>query len=92
MATIKFGRQQLGKPTPANIGFAVTIINVIAGAVQVWMMSAKFIPAHVSEVIGGFLGLVILLSNALKPFFGAHITEDTVPVEEVREVETEVKK
>lgn len=91
MPEVKFGRRQFGKPTPAKIGFAILIINVVASALQVWMGTASYIPSKTSEVLMSILGLIILLSNALKPFFGTSIPEEYVPTEKVTEVETEKK-
>lgn len=84
----KFGRQQIGKPTPASIGFKIMIISVVAPVIQVWLGTASYIPNTVSNIIISILALIIALSNALKPLFGVDIPKDeVVPVQDVKEVE-----
>lgn len=83
----KFGRRQIGKPTPASIAFKITVISVIAPAIQIWLATATYIPNKWSNIIGSLLGLVILISNALKPLFGVEIKSNEVPIEKVKEIE-----
>lgn len=87
-----FGRKHFGKPTPAKVGFTVTLISVIAAAVQSWVMTADFIPSYWAKIISGVLGLIILVSNAIKPFFGVAIDTKTVPADRVTEIETKPDK
>lgn len=83
----KFGRQQIGKPVPASIGFKITLISIICPIVQTWLGTASYIPNYVSNIIISILALVIALSNALKPLFGVTVDNDSVPTEDVKEVE-----
>lgn len=94
MKNYKFGRKQIGNPTPAKIGFAVLLISAIGGGIQVWLGTAGYIPSKVSEVLQSILGLIIMLSNILRPFFGVNLptSTDSVPVENVTEVETDPDK
>lgn len=82
-----FGRRQLGKPTPASIGFKIMVISIVAPIVQVWLGTASYIPNYISNIIVSILALMIALSNALKNLFGVDVPEDTIPAKDVKEVE-----
>ena len=82
-----FGRRQIGKPTPASIGFAITVISVIAPVIQIWLGTATYIPNGVTFILISVLALIIALCNALKPLFGVDIPKNNVPSEDVKEVE-----
>ncbi len=83
----KFGRQQLGKPTPASIGFKITIISVICPVIILWLTTATYIPNIVSNITSSILSLIVALANVLKPFFGVNVEENSIPTEDVKEVE-----
>lgn len=87
MAIIKFNRNQLKHPTPASVSSKINIIMAISGAVGGWIGTNNFIPAKVSTVIQSFLGLIVLLCVAIKPFFGIAPTQETIPVDDVKEIE-----
>lgn len=87
MASFKFGRQQIGKPTPASISFKITVISVVCPVIQIWLGTASYIPNYLSNIFISVLGLFIALANALKPLFGVSVEEPTVPTEDVKEVE-----
>lgn len=87
----RFGRQQIGKPTPASIGFKIMVISVVAPTLQIWMGTASYIPNFISNIIISVLALIIALSNALKPLFGVDVPEKTVPAADVKEVEDKPK-
>lgn len=91
MASFEFGRKQFGRPTPANIGFTITLFSGIAGIVQTWMGTASYIPNGVSNVLISILGLLIAIANFLRPFFGVPIDTKTVPSEQVTEIELKPK-
>lgn len=82
-----FGRKSIGKPTPASISFKIMVISVVCPAIQVWLGTAAYIPNGISNILISVLGLLILLSNALKPLFGVDIPEKTVPSKDVTGVE-----
>lgn len=84
-----FGRKQIGNPTPASIGFKITVISVLASAVQMWINSnmAAFIPLKLAAVLGSILSLIIFISNALKPLFGVPIDTKMVDAKDVTAVE-----
>lgn len=83
----KFGRKQIGQPTPASIGFKITVISVVCPVIQIWLGTASYIPNFWSNIFISVLGLFIALSNALKPLFGVALEDPTVPTEDVKEVE-----
>lgn len=87
----KFGRQQMGKPTPASIGFKIMLVSIIAPIIQVWLGTAWYIPNNTSNIIISILALMIAISNALKPLFGVDVPNETVPSEDVKEVEDNPK-
>ena len=91
MANFKFGRQQIGKPTPASIGFKIMLVSIIAPIIQVWLGTASYIPNTVSNIIVSLLALIIAIANALKPLFGVDVPTETVPSEDVKEVEDKPK-
>lgn len=91
MANFKFGRQQIGKPTPASIGFKIMLVSIIAPIIQVWLGTASYIPNSVSNIIVSLLALIIAIANALKPLFGVDVPTETVPSEDVKEVEDKPK-
>lgn len=84
-----FGRKQIGNPTPTSIGFKITVISVIASAIQMWMNSnmAAFIPLRLTAILGSILSLVIFISNALKPLFGVPVDTKTVDTKDVTGIE-----
>lgn len=82
-----FGRRQIGKPTPASIGFKIMVISVVAPVIQVWLGTASYIPNNISNILISVLALIIALSNSLKNLFGVDVPEKNVPSEEVTEVE-----
>jgi hypothetical protein len=83
----KFGRQQIGKPTPASVGFKILVISIVAPIIQVWMGTASYIPNNISNIIISILALTIAVSNALKPLFGVDVPDKSVPSKDVKEVE-----
>lgn len=82
-----FGKNQLSNPTPAGTSMIIDVISAVAGVLVTWILSANFIPNNISNVVGSILGLVILLSQALKPFFGVKITGSSVPADQVTGME-----
>ena len=87
MATVKFGRSQLKNPTPASWSGAINVGTVILGALIAWLGTANFIPASTSSVLQSIFGLLLTLGNGLKPFLGVESTKETVPIDQVTEME-----
>ncbi len=83
----KFGRQQIGKPTPASIGFKITVISVVCPVIVIWLGTASYIPNQWSNILGSILSLFVAVANALKPLFGVAVEESTIPTKDVKEVE-----
>lgn len=85
---MKFGRQQINRPTPASINFWVRVWTVVAGILLTYMESVPFqISAPVASTIKWFLGLTIALGNGLAPLFGAEVSRTSVPIEDVKVIE-----
>lgn len=82
-----FGRQQIGKPTPASIAFKITLISVVLPVVSVWLGTASYIPNDISNILVSIFSLIVAIANAIKPLFGVHVEDDTVPTKKVKEVE-----
>ncbi len=91
MAEIKFGRQQFGNPTPAKINFWNGIISTAAPALSLWVngVDNTIIGPHTSSVITSVCSLIMLVSNLLRPFFGAQISGGSVPADKVTAIETD---
>lgn len=87
---IKFGRDQIKNPTPHTVAFNVTVISIVAGVIQMWLSTAGFIPSKTSEIIQSFLGLIVALSNALKPLFGVAVS-GKVPADQVEVIDDKNK-
>ncbi len=87
MADFKFGRQQIGKPTPASIAFKITVISIVFPVVIIWLGTASYIPNSWSNIISSILSLLVAVANALKPLFGVAVDSKSVPTEDVKEVE-----
>lgn len=83
----KFGRQQIGKPTPSSVAFKIMVISIVCPIIQGWLATANYIPNWISNILVSVLALIIALSNALKPMFGVDLPERDVPKEDVKEVE-----
>ena len=92
MAEVKFGRKQIGNPTPKGVAFKLNVIMAISTAIAGWINTVDFIPARPSSITAAFLSLIVLICMALKPFYGVETNEKEVPIEEVSEMEeTETK-
>lgn len=87
---MKFGRKQIGNPTPASINFWVRVWTVAGGVLLTGMESFPFhtVSGVIESTIKWFLGLTIALGNALAPLFGAEVgSSKTVPIEDVKVME-----
>jgi len=84
---IQFGTKQLKNPTPTRVGNSIQVFTVIASGILAWVGTASFIPAKESSIIQSILGLLIGLSNGLKPFFGVKPINDSVDVENVSQMD-----
>lgn len=84
---ILFGTKQLKNPTPSRVGNVIQVFTVIAACVLAWIGTASFIPANVSTVLQSILGLLIGISNGIKPFFGVKTEDENVPVENVTQMD-----
>lgn len=89
MASISFGRSQIGNPTPTNVSRTILIFTIVAGCIATWLATsmANFIPANVSVPMQGLLTLFMTIANAIKPLFGVETEQKRVPIGEVSEME-----
>lgn len=92
MAEIKFGRNQLGNPTPSKLGDIIQVYTVVASILLAWIGTANFIPIQLSGVLQSILGLTVGLANGIKPFFGVETTASEVPIENVTAMDAGEKK
>lgn len=89
--SIKFGREQLRNPTPANINFWIRLYTVVAGCFMGWMQTATFIPNKWQAIISSIMGLTIAIGNGVAPMFGVPIAAQSVPTDQVSAIETDKK-
>jgi hypothetical protein len=83
-----FGKKQFFNPTPASANNAVSAISALCGVLGAWLQTVDFIPDKTVKIISGILGLIIGISQAMRPFFGQEITTKTVPAEQVTGIDT----
>lgn len=83
-----FGTKQLNNPTPASINNISGAITAFLTAILTWLQTVDFIPSNAVKIITGICGGLILIMNALRPFFGHEVTGN-VPSEAVTAVDTE---
>lgn len=88
---ILFGAKQLKNPTPSRVGNFIQVFTVIAACVLAWIGTAAFIPANTSTVIQSILGLLIGITNGVKPFFGVKTEDAQVNIENVGEMQEPAK-
>lgn len=86
--TIRFGKSQLSNPTPAHISRRIDITTAIAAGVSTWVSSASYIGPKSSSIITSLLGLVIIIAQILKPFYGVEHLPTKIPADDVTTVET----
>lgn len=91
MADVKFGRKQLGNPTPSGVAFKLNIAIAICTATSGWISSVAFIPPKPSTITSSLLSLVVLILMGVKPYFGVENTGKEVPIEDVAQMEVEHK-
>lgn len=84
---VLFGTKQLKNPTPSKVGNFIQVFTVVASLMLAWIGTASFIPAYESSIIQSILGLLVGISNGIKPFFGVKPTGETVDVEDVTQMD-----
>jgi len=84
---IKFSRAQLKHPTPASVSFKINVAIAVFSALGGWIGTASFIPAKPSTIMQSVLSLFVLIAVTIKPFFGVDPKTDTVPTQDVTEIE-----
>jgi hypothetical protein len=86
-----FGKSQFNNPTPSHVNNIVSAISAIAGVLIAWLQTVTFIPDNAVEVISGICGLIIGLSQVVRPFFGVEVTAPQIPTEQVTAIDTKAK-
>lgn len=84
---VLFGTKQLKNPTPSKVGNIIQVFTVIASLILAWVGTASFIPAYESSIIQSILGLLVGISNGVKPFFGVKPIGESVDVENVSQMD-----
>lgn len=94
MADVKFGRRQLGNPTPQGTSVMMDFYAGLCGIVAAFITTAKFIPHDWSDPISTILtGLCIPVLLYMKRFFGVQIQQTSIDIDKVAEIkQTEVNK
>lgn len=65
-----FGLNQLGNTTPKHITNYIAVLSAICSGIIAWLQTVDFISEHSIKVITGICSLVIVLAQAVRPFFG----------------------
>lgn len=73
---IKFGPDQMSKPTPSMVNLWVRVYTVTVGVFLGWMVTSPLIGPHAQNTISSILGLSLALVNALAPLFGIQINDN----------------
>lgn len=87
MADVKFGPEQISKPTPANINLIVRIFTVAGAIFMAWIATANIVGPHTKDVLNQILGLLLGLANGLAPLFGVQVTGN-IPAKDVTAIDT----
>lgn len=87
MADVKFGTDQIGNPTPANLNLWVRVFTVTVSVFLAWISTANIVGPHTKDVLTQILGLALALANGLAPLFGVEIV-GKVPAKDVAAIET----
>lgn len=88
MAAVKFGRKQIGNPTPASLNFWVRVVTVICSTAIGWLSTTSDLMGPKSlKLTMGILGLTLALCNGLAPLFGVQVKDEDVPIEDVAAIE-----
>lgn len=88
---IKFGMKSLQRPTPRNVGMIIDAFCGLSGVVSTWMVSAWYIPKTASDITASILGLLIAMSQIIKPYFGITTTKESVPIGDVGSMDEPIK-
>ena len=91
MAEVKFGRKQIGNPTPSGVAFKLNIAIAICTATSGWISSVAFIPPRPSTITSSLLSLAVLILMGIKPYFGIESSDKSVPIEDVAQMEVDHK-
>lgn len=86
MGNFKFGRKQIGNPTPSGVNFWVRVFTVVATFFVGWMGTNTIIGPHTQAGISSILGGMVGLANLLAPLFGVPIS-GSVPASVVTAIE-----
>ncbi len=88
MAQIKFGLGQIATATPSIIGRLRKALNYLSASIVVFLpfIAERF--KTTTDVLTTWLGLIMVGFNFIAEFFGAPITTETVPKDDVTEVKT----
>lgn len=89
---VTFGRSGLSRPTPAGVSSIIDVVSGICGVIITWMVTATFIPNNVSNIISSILGLLIGISQVVKPLFGLKTDMSKVNIEDVTSMEQPTEK
>lgn len=74
---IKFGLSNTAYPTPKFVSTIINVVSAIAGAIVAWLQTVDFIADNTVKIVSGICGLIIMVSLAIKPFFGQTDTQIT---------------
>jgi hypothetical protein len=88
MAEVKFGTGQLGNPTPAKLERNVKIFIGVCGLILAWMPTNNIVPKNVQDIITPIANLINSILIFMLPYFGVQVDRKTVPVEDVKVMET----
>lgn len=87
MADIKFGPDQIKKPTPSQLNAWVRGFTVIGGIFMAWMATASIMGPHTKDIVNQVLGLLMGIANGVAPLFGVQVS-GTVSAKDVTAIDT----
>lgn len=73
MANYNFGKSELRNKTPQGVSAVIDITTAVCGGLVTWLQSTDLVPVKPSSIISSLLGLIIIVAQAIKPFFGEKI-------------------
>ncbi len=76
MSKLRFGLKQEKKPTPKWIGITISItIRASAGVIS-WIATSNWLGPKTANITTGILGLLIIIGDTIKPYFGEDVSAD----------------
>lgn len=79
----KISKDQRELPTPKSTSNFIDIFCGVSGIICTWIITAKYVPANVSDVVVSILSVSGSILQFLKPYFAVKTSRKSIPVEQV---------